>query len=382
MHPGKLFKPTSRLRVAAAFYLLCLQLWAQTPATPAPGVPDGLRQSVKNEIAALLQEKAGRTPAQQKMDSQLVHALKKNRGEPFAPGAPNVRVDVKIETDGRVLVDIDATVTPELLALIQQGGGKVINSFEQFRAIRALVTLTQLETLAGSANVSYIRRASECRTGKADSEGDTTHRASEARNTFGISGAGINVGVLSDSVDFLAGLQSSGIMPAVTVLPGQSGITNTGEGTAMLEIVNDLAPGADLYFASGYSSAAQFAYNILNLWTNGCNIICDDLIYFAEPPFQDGIIAQAINTVTANGVLYFSMGWNAGNLADGTSCTWEGDFVDGGAASAPISEGGRLHSFGSVAYNTVSDQGETNSLDLWWSDPLAGSANDYDLFVL
>jgi hypothetical protein len=150
----------------------------------------------------------------------------------------------------------------------------------------------------------------------------------------------------------------------------------------MLEIVNDLAPGAGLYFATGDGSPAQFAYNILNLWTNGCNIICDDVIYFDEPPFQDGIIAQAINTVTANGALYFSMGWNAGNLADGTSCTWEGDFVDGGAAAAPISGGGRLHSFGSTAYNTVSDSGETNSLDLWWSDPLGGSTNDYDLFVL
>src|SRR5208282_5361973 len=114
--------------------------------------------------------------------------------EPFAPGAPNVRVDVKIEADGRVLVDIDATVTPELLSLIQKGGGRVINSFAQYRAIRALVTLTQLETLAGSTNVSYIRRASQAHT-NIDSEGDTTHQAILARNTFGVNGTGIKVGV-------------------------------------------------------------------------------------------------------------------------------------------------------------------------------------------
>src|SRR5208283_2133872 len=89
------FKPASRLLVAAGFYLVCLQLFAQAPAAGVPGIPAGLSPNVKNEIAALLQEKAGRTPAQQKMESQLVHALKKNRGEPFAPGAPNVRVDVK-----------------------------------------------------------------------------------------------------------------------------------------------------------------------------------------------------------------------------------------------------------------------------------------------
>ena len=373
------FKLASRLLVTAALCLVSLRLFAQAPAAGAVGNPAGLSQNAKNEIAALLQEKAGRTSAQQKMDSQLVHALKKNRGEPFAPGAPNVQVDVKIEPDGRVLVDMDATVTPELLALIQAGGGQVINSFGQYRAIRALVTLTQLETLAGSTNVSYIRRASQAHTNKTDSEGDTTHQAILARSTFGVNGAGIKVGVLSDSVDFLAGLQSSGIMPAVTVLPGQSGITNTGEGTAMLEIVNDLAPGAGLYFATANGGQAQYAYNILNLWTNGCNIINDDEDYSDEPPFQDGIVAQAVNTVTANGVLYFSAAMNAGNLDDDTSATWEGDFADGGAATE---ETGRLHSFGSATYDTVSNGGNTNSVDLWWADPLGGSANDYDLFLL
>ena len=362
-----------------AFCLVSLPVFAQVPAAGVIAVPPGLSLSVKTEIAALLQEKAARTLAQQKMESQLVHALKKNRGESFAPAAPNVRVDVKTETDGRVLVDIDATVTPELLALIQQGGGQVINSFVQFRAIRALVTLPQLEVLASSTDVNYIRRASEAHTNKVDSEGDTTHRAIEARNTFGVDGTGINVGVLSDSVDFLAGLQSSNIMPAVTILPGQSGITNTGEGTGMLEIVHDLAPGAGLYFATGEGGEAQFAYNILNLWTNGCKIINDDLDYYDEPPFQDGIVAQAVNTVTAHGVLYFSAAMNQGNQDDGTSATWEGDFADGGTASE---ETGRLHNFGGAAYDTVVNGRSTNSVVLWWADPLGTSTNDYDLFLL
>jgi hypothetical protein len=45
-----------------------------------------------------------------------------------------------------------------------------------------------------------------------------------------------------------------------------------------------------------------------------------------------GVIAQAVNTVTASGALYFSAAGNDGNLRDGTSGTWEGDFVDGGQA--------------------------------------------------
>lgn len=374
----------SQLVILAGLNLIPSPLLAQAPASRTPVLPSGLGPNAMNEIGALLQEKAARTSAQRKMDSQLVHALKHNRGEVFAPGAPNVQMDVKIETDGRVMVDINATVTPGLLSLIQAGGGQVINSVPQFRAIRALVTLEQLETLAGSTNVNYIRRASQAHTNRSDSEGDTTHRAIQARSTFGVNGSGIKVGVLSDSVDYYTNLQSAGELPTIHILPGQSGLGagNTGEGTAMLEIVNDLAPGSTLYFASASGGEAQYAYNILNLWTNGCNIIADDEDYDDESPFQDGIVAQAVNTVTANGALYFSAAINSGNLDDGTSGTWEGDFVDGGPAGAPIPEAGRLHSFGSATYDTCVPGGSQKRVDLFWSDPLGGSANDYDLFVL
>jgi Subtilase family len=371
------------LWVSAGLFLIPSLVFAQAPAAGASIAPAGLSANAMNEIGALLQEKASRTPAQQKMDSQLVHALKHNRGEAFAPGAPHVQMDVKMETDGRVLVDITATVTPKLLSLIQSGGGQVINSFPEYRAIRALVTLPQLETLAGSTNVNYVRRASQAYTNKADSEGDTTHRAIDARNTFGINGSGIKVGVLSDSVDYYTNLQTAGDLPTINILTGQSGLGQklTGEGTAMLEIVNDLAPGATLYFATANGGDAQFAYNILNLWTNGCKIIADDADYNDEPPFQDGIVAQAVNTVTANGVLYFSAAINSGNLDDGTSGTWEGDFADGGAAASPIPETGRLHSFGSATYDTCTG-GSQKRVDLFWSDPLGASSNDYDLFEL
>ena len=76
----------------------------------------------------------------------------------------------------------------------------------------------------------------------------------------------------------------------------------------------------------------------------GCDIIVDDVFYFAESPFQDGqatgiisptnggIVTQAVNDVTAAGALYFSSAGNSGNKNDGTSGVWEGNFVDGGAA--------------------------------------------------
>jgi len=349
------------------------------PATPAP-----VSDSARAQIQALLQEKSSWTPAQRKLESHLIHALKQSRGQSFAPEARNLELDVKIQTDGRVLVDINANVTPELLALVRQRGGEVINSFPQFRAVRALIPVAQLETLASSGDVASIRRADEAyhNIGTVNSEGDTTHGAVIARNAFGATGAGVKVGVLSGGVEFLTTSQASGDLGPVTILSGQTGDTTDAEGTAMLEIIHDLAPGAQLYFATAGSGPASFAQNIIGLYNSGCRVLVDDEGYFSESPFQDDAIAQAVNTVTAGGALYFSAAGNSGNLDSGTSGTWEGDFVDGGAAVFPISEAGRLHSFGAANYDTVVTGGSTRRADLFWSDRLGGAANDYDLFVL
>jgi len=110
------------------------------------------------------------------------------------------------------------------------------------------------------------------------SEGDKTHRAIDGRHTFGVNGAGIKVGVISDGIDSLSSLEASGdLPPVVTVLPGQAGSGD--EGCAMLEIVHDLAPGAQLFFATADPDQAQFAQNIRDLRTAGCDIIVDDVIY-------------------------------------------------------------------------------------------------------
>jgi uncharacterized repeat protein (TIGR01451 family) len=344
-----------------------------------------ISDSAMAQIAALEQEKASRSPIELKLDSQFVFQLKQNRGLAIAAGVTQLKPHIRFETDGRVLVDIDATVTTNLLARIQQTGGTIIGSFPQFHSVRALVTIGQLESLAGFSEVKFIKRASKAHTntGSVDSEGDAAHRADFARNNFDINGQGVKVGVLSDSIDYLYASQASGDLGDVTVLPEQDGFSGAGEGTAMLEIVHDLAPGAQLYFATAFNGEASFAQNILNLRSNGCNIIIDDVYYLDESPFQDGIIAQAVNAVTADGALYFSAAGNDGNLTDGTSGTWEGDFVDSGQPLPPGLRaggfGGRVHSFGPTDYDSLSEDGG-QGVELFWADPLGASTNDYDLF--
>ncbi|HKD55716.1 MAG TPA: S8 family serine peptidase [Steroidobacteraceae bacterium] len=84
------------------------------------------------------------------------------------------------------------------------------------------------------------------------------------------------------------------------------------EGRAMMQIVHDVAPGAALAFHTAINSEADFANGIIALADAGATVIVDDVGYFDEPFFQDGIVAQAIDTVARKGVVYFSAAGNDG----------------------------------------------------------------------
>ena len=121
-------------------------------------------------------EKESRTAAQRKLDSHIVLALKKSRGEAPFDQPTSLDPDLAVEADGRVLVDLDAAVTGALLARIESTGGKIIASFEASHAIRALVPLAQMEALAGRADVKFISPAAQGTTnrgGAAQAQGST-----------------------------------------------------------------------------------------------------------------------------------------------------------------------------------------------------------------
>ncbi|MEO7766452.1 MAG: S8 family peptidase, partial [Ferruginibacter sp.] len=82
------------------------------------------------------------------------------------------------------------------------------------------------------------------------------------------------------------------------------------EGRGMAEIVHDVAPAADLAFYTAFNGEADFAYGIQALADDGCKVIADDVIYFDEPYFQDGILAQSVDLAKKKGVTFFS---SAGN---------------------------------------------------------------------
>ena len=324
-------------------------------------------------IGELLAAKERRTPAQRKLGSRLL--ARAAAGE-----------------DGLVDVDIRAAVTLELLARIRELGGRVINSHSRYRAVRASMPVSAVERLAETDTVQAIREADEAFThanGNGDattktntSLGDVAHAAAAARSTHGVDGSGIVVGVISDGVNSLGASQATDDLPdKVHILPEQSGSGD--EGTALLEIVHDLAPGADLFFATGLGGEAAFAANVEALCDAGAHVIVEDLYYPTEPVLQGGIVAQAMKNATANGCYVFSEAANSGNLNDGTSSGWEGDFAAGAAEVAYYHDnsGASIHDFGGgVESNRITRAGVYYVLQ--WADALGASVNDYDLFLI
>jgi len=122
----------------------------------------------------------------------------------------------------------------------------------------------------------------------------------------------------------------------------------------------------------------------------------DDVTYFNEGAFQDGVIAQAVNAVNAAGAIFFSSAGNSGRLSAGTSGTWEGDFLDSGTSIQPSpfcpyppcwQQGLPIHSFNGLAGARAANSDSLTAhapfaITLKWSDPLGGATSDYDFFLM
>jgi hypothetical protein len=223
--------------------------------------------------------------------------------------------------------------------------------------------LDQIEAAAARTEVVSVRAAMP-RTrsfGPVATQGDYAQASSVVRADYPtLTGTGVTVGVLSDSFNCYAvyaepgnhvpvsGNQgyasngftadyatdvSTGALPSgvnvlaepFTSVPSSAGdclaygaptqLPFSDEGRAMLQIVHAVAPSASLAFYTAEDSEADFATGIGALAAAGATVIADDVGYFDEPFFQDGIVAQAVDAVEAKGVAYFSAAGNDGTLS-------------------------------------------------------------------
>jgi hypothetical protein len=378
--------------VGCAVSLLCLlgsSAGAQPVAATGGRLSNAARATFAIQFKAFQAEKAALTPAQRKLSTPLAMAIPAKRSRVSA-NFKAFQGFAAAAADGRSDVLITGKITPAVLSAITRFRGTVITYVPGGSTVRALLSPAGAEQVAMLDEVRFISlfQAPKTNVGPKTSQGDITHVAGPSRELFKVTGDGIRIGVISDGVTTLNASVSRGELPAnVTVIKNGRGRSQKGtgdEGTAMLEIVHDIAPGAQLYFASGYGSKEEFADNIKRLRAAGCHIIVDDLLYFDEGVYQDDIVAQAVSEVVKDGALYFSSAANTGNLTSNASGTWEGQFR-GGETLSTTKGIARLHLWNGEESNLVTEAdayaGGAPTV-LHWADPLGASTNDYDLYVL
>ena len=288
------------------------------------------------------------------------------------------------------------------------------------REVHALVPTSALVELAAVRSLRFARPDDlVTHAGAVTSQGDVADRAANARATYGITGSGVTVGILSDSfndagnADTYATDVVTGDLPAGVQVLADDPTAGTDEGRAMAQVIYDSAPGAKLIFATAEGGQATMAADIASLVKAGAKVIVDDVSYLAEPMFQDGVVAQAVAAAVAKGVSYFSAAGETGS--NGFASTWASatpappvppgtpattaTALPTAAGSVPSAPGAPAY-YGGTAFNFATDgtsnafntftlaAGQSVTLSFQWDSPYysvsggAGATNQLDAYVL
>jgi len=339
-----------------------------------------------------LRDAAGRTPVPKARDAD--------------DRRPHSSVRFPVSEDGRsVTVEAVAAQDPARLlgALRRLGleeGAAAGNLVSGRLPIEALREAARLPSLRGM-QPSYMRT----HVGSVESEADTSHSVVQVREERGLNGAGQKICALSDSYDNDASVATAAEDDVASGdLPGQGNpLGNTtpvdvldddvtdasDEGRAMLQLIHDVAPGAELGFHTAFKGVGNFAEGIRELSDSGCTVIVDDVGSSIEPFYQDGPISNAVDDVVENdGVPYFS---SAGN--DGQN-SYEAPFRNSNEPGV-INSTSVLHDFDPSSSSTDTRQGitveaggELTIFSFQWTDPSAivegsvGADTDVDIALV
>jgi uncharacterized protein YjdB/fibronectin type 3 domain-containing protein len=256
--------------------------------------------------------------------------------------------------------------------------GKVEYFSTEYKLADLWLNATQIAALSTEPNVLNIMEVTPAifMAGTFLTEGylDTNHAVASYLGAGNLAGDGLKIGIISDGTDSVATAISTGDVPSdVVILNNRYG---GDEGTAMLEIVHDMAPNATLYFSDYGNSMLGFNDSIKALVDAGCDIIVDDIVYLAEPYFEDGVISQFIESyVTPRGILYLS---SAGNQADNH---YQGNYTSTNTGTGTYDQDFNTSITGIQHMPILIPAYANINITLQWSDPYTSSSHDLDLEI-
>ncbi len=296
--------------------------------------------------------------------------------------------------DNRGLVQIYAETSGDLTGTahdIRLIGGVVQRSDSRSGILQAAVPLLQLEALSGKDSVRLLRLPDYgvTQAGSITTEGDSILKANLARSSHSLDGTGVRVGVISDGVGGISSSQASGDLGPVNTttcnVTGTNPQLSGSEGTAMLEIVHDLAPGAELWFGHfGMGTALDFDAAVDCLAQN-TDVVVDDIAWFNVGPYDGTSIVSANTSAELNGGTNPIRAY-ATAVGNQSEEHYQETFVPCGASTAhqfsatssTIDQGG----FGTRCDNPlVVAGGGISSVYIQWNDPWGASCNDYDAYL-
>ncbi|MGO9269953.1 MAG: choice-of-anchor D domain-containing protein [Terriglobia bacterium] len=345
---------------------------------------------------------------------------------------------LRINSRDEVQVYILMAVTEANLSRLRSTGVTIEITDPAHQRVQARIPVSRLQAVADLPFVNFVRLPSYGvhLTGSVDTEGDTILLASQARQKLGVDGTGVRVGVISDGLKgiFATGCTtcpgvangpiSTGDLPSATgsrnssgtLISSSGGITGTpfpsggdleglppasppcgfagagAEGTALLEIVHDIAPGAQLSFAN-FSTSMDFQ-NAVNFLASSNDVVVDDIGFFGGP--YDGTSTVSANTANALNSQSNPIRAYVTSVGNGSPNHYLGTYTDSGTDGfSRTGEHGDLQLFQASAQtaDVLSEGPQTaNKIELPtngevviflnWNDTFGSSTNDYDLFLV
>jgi hypothetical protein len=352
---------------------------------------------------------------------------------------------MRINSSGEVQVYVLVTeINDDNLKQLESAGVTLQLQDDKRRLVQALVPIERLAQVSELPFVQFVRLPTYARrrAGSVDTEGDAILHAIDARQQLGIDGTGVRVAALSDGLKgvFATGCTtcqgaaggpiSTGDLPNATgtrnssgvLISSSGGITGTpfpagsdleglppagcgfagagAEGTALLEIIHDIAPGAQLSFAN-FQTDVEFNAAV-SAMAGANDVVVDDIGFFGGP--YDGTSSVSTNTANALNSASNPIRAYVTSVGNDTDIHYLGLYTDSKTDGSWLNGlAGDLHLFqassnpatvdtlglGPQTYNEIELPAPTQTklggevvVFLTWDDPFGSSTNNYDVYLV